>query len=223
VSTTLFLTDVISGAAHAVPVERLVVAGFTGRDSAKVATHVEELRELGVPVPATTPSFYVLRPELLTTLGELRVDGAFTSGEVEPVVVMRGDGEDWLLAVCSDHTDRDVEADDIGQSKAVCPKPISASVLPLGRISDWDAVRISSRADGTEYQGGSLADLLPLEDILAAAERADVELGPRTVLYLGTVPVVGGLRPASRFEATLQAGEHRLELTYEISPSEQGT
>ena len=36
-------------------ISHLIVAGWTGRDRAKVQHHIEELALLGVPAPSTTP------------------------------------------------------------------------------------------------------------------------------------------------------------------------
>ncbi len=38
--------------------ERLVIAGWAGRDETAVRRHIEELAELGVPPPSRTPLFY---------------------------------------------------------------------------------------------------------------------------------------------------------------------
>ncbi|MEL6483080.1 MAG: DUF2848 family protein, partial [Pseudomonadota bacterium] len=37
---------------------RCLVAGWTGRDPAKVAHHIEELAAIGVAPPSTTPLYY---------------------------------------------------------------------------------------------------------------------------------------------------------------------
>ena len=37
---------------------RLVIAGWTGRDAAAIAHHIEELAALGVPAPSAVPLFY---------------------------------------------------------------------------------------------------------------------------------------------------------------------
>ena len=183
---------------------RLVIAGFTGRDHEAVQAHVDELRELGVPVPERTPTFYEVDPTLLTTLDRIEVSGSFTSGEVEPVLVVHQGAR--YLAVGSDHTDRDVERSSIAASKGACPKPISREVFPLTAVSSWDDLELISWADGSDemYQEGRLAQMLPLEAILEDMARSDIELRDGDVLFLGTVPVLGDLRASRSFSARLR-------------------
>ena len=56
---------------------RLVIAGFTGRERDSVNAHLDELKELGVPVPDSTPVFYELDPTLLTNQEHIAVSGYF--------------------------------------------------------------------------------------------------------------------------------------------------
>lgn len=57
----------LSGEEVAVPVDTLVIAGWTGRDAAAVEAHIAELEAIGVPRPATVPCFYRVAAGLLTT------------------------------------------------------------------------------------------------------------------------------------------------------------
>jgi hypothetical protein len=82
---------------------QLVIAGWTGRDEAALRKHIRELEELGVKPPKTTPIFYRVAANLLTTASEIQVSGADTSGEVEFVLLAKRDGL-WVT-VGSDHTD----------------------------------------------------------------------------------------------------------------------
>ncbi|HEX4862950.1 MAG TPA: DUF2848 family protein, partial [Acidimicrobiales bacterium] len=113
----------------------LLVIGYAGRDEASVHKHIEELAAIGIAPPPHVPMLYDLAAGLLTTATHLRAPGPRTSGEVEPVLV-RAAGT-WHLALGSDHTDRALEANDVRNSKAVCPKPIAPSVIVL----DVDPVR----------------------------------------------------------------------------------
>lgn len=200
---------------------RLVVAGYTGSDEAAVRHHIEELAAIGVPAPATVPAYYPLDAGLLTEDEEIRVGGGYTSGEVEPVLVRSG-GSFWLT-VGSDHTDRDLEREDIRLSKATCPKPIAATGLHLGpdpEVTDWSAIRIRSWVDGVLYQDGTLAALRPLAETLAGYPESDHH---DLVIFGGTVPLLDGTFTAgTAWRMTLEApGLAPLELQYSVDVTSQ--
>lgn len=214
---TLVLEELDGGHTHVVEVGRLLVAGFTGRDPDAVQEHVDELAALGVPTPQETPTLYRLDPGLVSQTEALVVHGANTSGEVEPVVVV-SNGQ-LLLAVGSDHTDRDVEREDIAASKAASGKVIGSTCIRIDEIDDWDGAQLESRIDdGIDYQSGTIAGLLPLETLLDVLEVShDLILADGDVLFLGTVPVAGDIRPADAFAASLTVPDHgRLSLTYRV-------
>ena len=96
-----------AGDRRRVDVRQLVIAGWTGRDAAAVEAHIRELEEIGVPRPASVPTFYRAAAALLTTEAAIQVLGRDSSGEVEPVL-LAVDGELWI-GVGSDHTDRAAE------------------------------------------------------------------------------------------------------------------
>lgn len=174
--------------------ERLIVAGYTAKDEAAVRAHIAELADIGVPPPASVPAFYDLDPGLLTTDPVIEVAGTRTSGEVEPVV-LRHAGR-YYLGVGSDHTDRELEREDIAGSKAACAKPLGNVVVAAGpELSevDWDRMLADSTVDGWPYQKGGIATLRHPAELL---ERMTAVLGvPSTadlVLYCGTLPLLGG-------------------------------
>lgn len=172
---------------------RLVVAGYTGRDANAVAEHIAELKAIGVPPPATVPAFYDLDPALLTAESVVDVGGPDSSGEVEPVIIRHG-GRHYLT-VGSDHTDRELEKTDIAGSKAACPKPLGATVVPLPEdlsAFDWDAVRAASEVDGEPYQHGTLAALRTPDDVLARLAAALPDTDGDLVLFGGTLPLLTG-------------------------------
>ncbi|WP_033292603.1 DUF2848 family protein [Amycolatopsis jejuensis] len=167
--------------------QRLVVAGYTGRDEAAVEEHIAELAAIGVPRPPSVPAFYHLDPALLTTAPVVGVPGAGTSGEVEPVLIRCA--ERYFLGVGSDHTDRELERDSVEQSKAVCPKPLGEVVVEAGpSIPDWDHVVADSSVDGFPYQKGKLAALRHPVDLLERLGPVDGDFA----LYCGTLPLLGG-------------------------------
>jgi hypothetical protein len=172
---------------------RLIVAGYTGRDEEAVAAHIAELADIGVPPPPTVPAFYDLDPGLLTTEAVISVDGADTSGEVEPVIIRHG-GRHYL-AIGSDHTDRELEKTDISSSKAACPKPLGEVVLPLPNdlaAFDWDSVVAASEVDGEPYQRGTLAGLRPPADLLERLAAALPDTDGDVVVFGGTFPLLTG-------------------------------
>ena len=189
--TTLSLQAIGTGKTLTFAPGRLLVAGYTGRNLAAVEAHIAELAKIGVPRPATIPSYYQLAPELLTTDQVINVKGGSTSGEVEPVILRQG--SEYYLTIGSDHTDRDLERSDIHRSKAACPKPLASSVVPLGTdlaSADWDHMSIASTIDGNPYQSGTVSTLRHPADLFDRLTRG---LGPVTgdfALFCGTVPLI---------------------------------
>ena len=95
---------------------RLVIAGWTGRDAAAIAHHIEELEAIGVPRPSSVPLYYRVGANLLTQAPAIEALGAQSSGEAEPVLFFAA-GE-WWLTVGSDHTDRQVETYSVARLQA---------------------------------------------------------------------------------------------------------
>jgi 4-hydroxyphenylacetate 3-monooxygenase len=200
---------------------RLIIAGYTGRDAAAVAAHIEELAAIGIPPPASVPAFFELDPGLVTSDPVITIAGSNTSGEVEPVLI-RHDGRHYL-GVGSDHTDRDVERTDIAASKAACPKPVGHQVVALpddlGAL-DWDAIEVESDLDGHPYQRGSLVALRTLTDLLSRMTSTLGELGNDLVMFCGTVPLLTGeFRPGRIWRVALQLDPNTsLTHSYEVLP-----
>lgn len=219
--TTIVLEDAVDGRRTAVTVRRLMVAGYTGRDPAAVARHVEELAAAGVPRPPSTPTCYILHPSLVTQ-APVVVVGPHSSGEVEPVLVVAGGRR--LLTVGSDHTDRRLERQDVASAKAACPKVVGTTAVDSATLTGdaWDDVRLRSvLADGTPYQQGTLAELLHPDDLLR--QLPEIDLAEGDVLFLGTVPAIGGLRPSPAFTASLELpGGPSMALSYRTVGSAAG-
>lgn len=200
-----------------------LIAGWTGRDATKVAEHIEELAALGVPRPSATPLYYRVPASLLFQGEVIDVLGEAAGGEAEPVVVDI-DGRLWL-GLGSDHTDRALEATSVAYAKAVCAKPVAGGLWPLDAVADrLDGLKISSEIspDGrtwTPYQRGTLAQIRPIEALVAAAPTAEPDgLGSGTLLFCGTVPTIGGVRPTPWFRAELEdpVTGNRLTLAYRV-------
>jgi len=194
-----FETD--NGAVDVLPTA-LTVAGWTGRDVAAVEHHIDELAALGVPRPSTVPLYYACAPALLTGASAIDVLGEETSGEVEPFLLRAG-GALWL-GLGSDHTDRGLEATSVAHSKQICAKPIAGTLWAFDALAGrLDALELRSWIAGgggwTLYQEGTLAAIRPLAELLAAAP-----LGEGEAMLCGTLPAIGGVRPAPAWRMELR-------------------
>ncbi|MEO0428183.1 MAG: DUF2848 family protein [Pseudomonadota bacterium] len=210
------------GALEVTP-RRCLIAGWTGRDPAKVAHHIEELAAIGVAPPSTTPLYYRVPAALAAQEAAYEVLSAETGGESEPVIL--DDGERLWLTLGSDHTDRGLEAASVAHSKAVCPKPLATAAWPLEAVAArLDALTLESEisADGASwqsYQADSLTAMLPLQTLIDGAPGASAgRLGAGTLLFCGTVPAIGGVRPTPHFRARLHdpAAGRTIALSYRI-------
>lgn len=197
----------------------LIVAGWTGRNGAQQEHHIRELESIGVPPPAQVPVFYRLACDLLVQKETIQVVGPDSSGEVEAVLMQFG-GQLWV-GVGSDHTDRRLEAASVTVAKQVCAKPIAAHAWSYAEVQDhWDELEVRSYVcNGGKrelYQRGALGCNLAVPDLLARVAGGGLAEG--TVLFCGTLPVIGGLRTAGRFEAELEDGrlERKITLAYGI-------
>jgi hypothetical protein len=186
-------------------IDTLIVAGWTGRDEASLRHHIEELAALGVPRPSSVPVFYRISTANLTQAERLEVLGPDTSGEVEPIV-FAFDNDLWL-GLGSDHTDRKAETIGIALSKQLCAKVVGGDLWRLGDVADhWDRLLIRAFAtiDGVRvaYQQGPLSTMRTPADLMARLPSG--KLAPGTAMFCGTVPAIGGIRPADRFEMELE-------------------
>lgn len=200
---------------------RLIIAGYTGRDAAAVAAHIEELASIGIPPPASVPAFFELDPSLVTSEPAVSISGSNTSGEVEPVLI-RHNGRHYL-GVGSDHTDRDLERADIAASKAACPKPVGHQVIALPddlAALDWDAIDVESDVDGQPYQRGRLAAMRTPTDLLPRMTSTLGEFDDDLVMFCGTVPLLAGAFRAGRLwrVALHRNSDTSLTHSYEVLP-----
>jgi hypothetical protein len=187
-------------------IQNLVIAGWTGRDSARVEAHVRELEAEGIPRPPRTPMFYLLSAQLLTTAGAITVIGTSTSGEAECLLVRRHDGL-WV-GLASDHTDRALERTSVAKSKQVCHKP-AAPVL--WRFSDvepqWDRLELRSFIDSggqrTPYQSGTAAAMLPPKELVKDFISRGGTFEPGAAMFCGTLATLSAITPSPRFEMEL--------------------
>jgi hypothetical protein len=185
---------------------RLIIAGWTGRDAAAVAHHIAELKELGVKPPSRTPIFYAGSLSRLASAPRIEVLGPHTSGEAEFLLLQHG-GTLWV-GIGSDHTDRDLETYGVAASKQICDKPLGTEFWRYDAVAPhWDQLKLRSYAtiSGKRelYQDGTVAQMLPPEKLLSLYDDA-AELPEGTLMFCGTLAAIGGIRAADRFECELE-------------------
>ncbi|ALD93565.1 2-keto-4-pentenoate hydratase/2-oxohepta-3-ene-1,7-dioic acid hydratase (catechol pathway) [Cupriavidus gilardii CR3] len=197
--------QVAGGGELALDIQRLIIAGWTGRDLAAVQHHIEELQAIGVKPPASVPTFYPLAASLLTTAEVIEVPRDDSSGEIEVVLLQSNDG--LYVGVGSDHTDRKVEAYDVTVSKQMCDKPVGTQVWRFEDVADhWDSLemRCWRVRDGERalYQEGKVTRLLDPRELIQRLT-GESSLPPGTAMFCGTQAVIGELGHGEAFEVEL--------------------
>ena len=176
-------------------VRRIVCGGYSSRDRAEVERHIKELERLGIPRPQEIPIFFSVASYLATVGGVVEVQGPFTSGEVE-FVLLFGPGGPWVT-IGSDQTDRFFERHSVPASKQLCPKVIAPTIWPVPEVEDhWDELVLRSWVRSGRkrrlYQEAALAAMLTPGALLPGLRRhAGRELSG-LVLFSGTVPTIDG-------------------------------
>ncbi len=189
-----------------VAIDTLVIAGWTGRNQEALEKHIRELEEIGVARPKSTPIFYRVAASLLTSADEIQVSGENSSGEVEFVMFSLADGL-WV-GLGSDHTDRKAETIGIALSKQLCGKVLGSQLWRLEEVlPHWDELilRAFATIDGQRvpYQEGRLSMMRTASDLMTRYHGSAM-LPPGTVMMCGTIPAIGGIRPAERFEMEIE-------------------
>jgi hypothetical protein len=188
------------------PIDQLVIAGWTGRDPVARDKHIVELEALGIARPASTPIYYRVSARRLTLEDEIEVCGPESSGEVEFVLI---GWQGRIFVGCgSDHTDRKVESYGVTVSKQMCDKPIASVLWELEDvIGHWDRMILRAHAviggQRELYQEGTLDAMLPVDELIKRGFEGG-RLPDGCVMFGGTFAAKGGIRPASRFEFELE-------------------
>jgi hypothetical protein len=187
-------------------IENLVVAGWTGRNTAALEAHIKELETLGVARPKSVPIFYRNAVSLLTTAASVQVLGEKSSGEVEFVLYALADGL-WL-GIGSDHTDRHAETINVSLSKQVCAKPVGSRLWSYAEVKPhWEKLTLRSFVPGDGkrrlYQEGSVAAMRSPEELIRLYTGGD-KLPQGTAMFCGTFPAHGGISYADLFEMELE-------------------
>ena len=189
-----------------VAIRNLVVAGWTGRNTAALEAHIKELEAVGVKRPKSVPIFYRNAVSLLTTADSIQVVGDKSSGEVEFVLYALDDGM-WV-GVGSDHTDRAAETINVTLSKQMCAKPVGATLWRYDEIKPhWDKLTLRSFVpDGGKrrlYQEGPVTNMRSPEELIRLYTGGD-KLAPGTAMFCGTFAVHGGISSSGTFDMELE-------------------
>ncbi len=200
-------------------VDQLIMAGWVGRNREALQAHIDELAELGIPGPKNVPEFYPLSVDRLSQGSSIQVSGKDTSGEVEFFLICQGSR--IYVGLGSDQTDRDLESKSITLSKQICDKVLCSTLWPFEEVQQqWDRLRLRAwiEDEGSEslYQEGLLGEMIAPQDLFDI--RFGGELPEGTVLFGGTMSVIGGVRPANAFRMELHDPLHdrSLEHAYRI-------
>jgi hypothetical protein len=201
---TLISSGVASS--ESVEIETGIIAGWTGRDREGIRKHVAELEELGVKAPRVTPTFYRVSVSRFTTAPAIEVIGSASSGEVE-FLILTHDRRLWI-GVGSDHTDREVETYDVTVSKQLCDKPIAPVFWNFDDLADhWDSLTLQSyileNGERRLYQECGVTQMLDPGTLISLYRWRDHGLPENALMFCGTSPAIGGIRPAGRFELRL--------------------
>ena len=189
-----------------VEVDRLVIAGWTGRDRAALEKHIAELEALGVKRPATVPIFYRASTARLTTADSIEALGEASSGEAE-FVLLRHSERLWVGAG-SDHTDREVEKYGVSVSKQMCDKPVAPEFWNYQDVAPhWDKLvlraHIAENGGRVLYQEGPVTAMLDPQTLIEKfAGQSGLEEG--TLMFCGTLAARGGIRPSAGFAFELE-------------------
>ncbi len=192
---------------HEVAINDAIIAGWTGRDPVAVEKHIRELEALGVKRPATTPIFYRVAAARLTTGAEIEAVGDQSGGEVE-FVLLQHDGRMWV-GTGSDHTDRAVETYGVTVSKQMCDKPLAPTFWAFDDVAPhWDRLLLRSHViengERKVYQDGPITAMLAPLDLIGRCLENGNRLPEDTLMYCGTLPARGGVRPTARFEYEIE-------------------
>lgn len=130
------------------PIDQMVIAGWTGRDAVARDKHIAELEAMGIARPASTPIYYRASARRLIMEDSIECCGGESSGEVEFVLI---GWQGRIFVGCgSDHTDRKVEAYNVTVSKQMCDKPIASTLWELEDvIGHWDKMVLRSTPPST--------------------------------------------------------------------------
>lgn len=187
-------------------IDKLVIAGWAGRDPDAILHHISELEAIGVPRPSAVPLFYRVAANQLTQDKTVEVIGSASSGEAE-VFIFTHRGE-MFVSLASDHTDRELESHSVALSKQLCIKPVATTAWRMKDVAEhWDQLILRAwiKEDGEYrlYQDGPLSSLRKPDDLLSRYLEEGEVPADGLGMTCGTVAAIGGIRPATEFRMEL--------------------
>jgi len=187
-------------------IDKLVIAGWAGRDPDAILHHISELEAIGVPRPSAVPLFYRVAANQLTQDKTVEVIGSASSGEAE-VFIFTHRGE-MFVSLASDHTDRELESHSVALSKQLCIKPVATTAWRMKDVAEhWDQLILRAwiKEDGEYrlYQEGPLSSLRKPDDLLSRYLEEGEVPADGLGMTCGTVAAIGGIRPATEFRMEL--------------------
>jgi Protein of unknown function (DUF2848) len=191
---------------HEIDINKVIVVGYGGRNIEKIQEHIDELKELGIAPPPNVPMIYPQKIEQLNFSNECH-GSKFSSGEAE--YVLFHDGNEWLVTLGSDHTDREVEKEDILKSKSICDKPLATDFWKLADLKEeWENIilrsYVTSNGEKCLYQEDTLKALLEVDVLLEKLDEFGEKELEHTVIFSGTVPTKNGFIFGEKFEYEIE-------------------
>ena len=204
---------------------RMVNAGYVGKNQEEVRRHIEELAAKGIPGPKTVPVLYPVVCNMLSLDPVIEVYGNETSGEVEYVLCIVTEDEVYV-GLGSDHTDRHLEETDIPRAKQICPNLMGRTVWPLEEMENhWDDLVMSANVekDGKDslYQEGRLGLLLNPAELMSFVKSKIPGSLENLIIFSGTMGMLTGeFIFGQKFSTKLidEKLNRRLEISYDIRP-----
>ena len=204
---------------------RMVNAGYVGKNQEEVRRHIEELAAKGIPGPKSIPVLYPVVCSVLSLDPTIEVYGNETSGEVEYVLCIVTEDEVYV-GLGSDHTDRHLEEIDIPRAKQICPNLMGRTVWPLVEVENhWDDILMNAHVvkDGknTLYQEGRLGLLLNPAELMSFVKSKIPGPLENLIIYSGTMGMLTGeFVFGEKFSAGLidEKLNRRIEISYDVRP-----
>lgn len=207
-------------------VQRIINLGRTSRNPSDIMKHLEELREAGIKVSPDIPSYNPKIRDRITTDNEIEVlPNSKTSGEVEYVLLFTSDSN-FYVTVGSDHTDRELEKQNVVLSKQICLNVISPKIWHYEDVKDhWDdlIMRAWVKKDGNRqlYQEGKLGEMLRPEELIEKVRLRVFGDLTGAAVYSGTFPIIGGklnFSPYFEFELIDEKKGKNIRHSYNAEP-----
>lgn len=200
-----------------VPVTRLMVANWMGRDQRAVRGHILELVERGVAAPENTPAFLRVPAALVTRADAIEVPGKANTGGVE-FVLFQHEGE-LYVSVGSDHTGNDGGTHGATVVRQMCEKPLAIEAWPFSEVaSHWDEICLRAwtveGGERTLYQEGQVSAMLDPAVMLDALTECEEAFADGTLMYGGTFDVIGEKRFTPRLEIEMYDPVHERAITH---------